>query len=212
MAPIIGDDGVTLIGQNPVIYPSDGTGRQAAVLAGFHGDDILYAAFTDDGKLRVDASVTIETVDIGDVGLFVRDSSGTNHLAGGILNPDSLTWALYTQDPRFTFSSNKLLVDAGSISLSGNVGILDSSNVRINPAKEDGNLLSVKNQTDKLKFSGRDLYVTDESSWVATDTSIARDSDGLVQYVYETDGVRTKTSTIIRDTDGNVTDITEAVV
>lgn len=61
----------------------------------------------------------------------------------------------------------------GSAPTSNVVGSKDASNVRINPAKEDGNLASIKTNTNPLVVAGGGGYIRQDS----TDT-IAKESGG----------------------------------
>jgi hypothetical protein len=62
---------------------------------------------------------------------------------------------------------------AGSTPTSNVVGAKDASNVRINPAKEDGNLATIKTNTDPFVASGAGGYIRQDS----TDT-IAKETGG----------------------------------
>jgi hypothetical protein len=184
MAITYNDDHEVFVNGERIMWPRDGNHSPSAVLAGFDINDVLtFGRFTPDGKLKVDASVTIETVDIGDVGLFVRDSLGVNHLAGGVLNPDLLTWALYTQDKRMTFTGGDLNVKA-SITLPPGLAT-------------ENTLLNVFDATRGLS---------------PIQTTISRDVNGYVSTIVETDGLITKTSTLTRSPDGSVTSIAEVTV
>lgn len=61
----------------------------------------------------------------------------------------------------------------GSTPSSSVVGVKDSSNVRINPAKEDGNLATIKTNTDPLVVAGAGGYVRQDST-----ATIAKESGG----------------------------------
>lgn len=61
----------------------------------------------------------------------------------------------------------------GSTPASNVVGVKDASNARINPAKEDGNLASIKTNTDGLAASGGGGYVRQDST-----ATIAKESGG----------------------------------
>jgi len=69
--------------------------------------------------------------------------------------------------------------------ITGNVGILDSLDVRINPAKEDGNLLSIKTNTDNLNITTsafRDALLganTKDFSTIQTVIDSIKDTDGI---------------------------------
>ena len=51
-------------------------------------------------------------------------------------------------------------------------GLRSATDVRINPAKEDGNLLAIKNQTDKLSFTGYQLDTSDTLNDTAVSTAL----------------------------------------
>ena len=61
----------------------------------------------------------------------------------------------------------------GSSPTSGVVGVKDSSNARINPAKEDGNLASIKTNTDPFVASGGGGYIRQDSN-----ATIAKETGG----------------------------------
>lgn len=61
----------------------------------------------------------------------------------------------------------------GSAPTSGVVGLRDSTNTRIDPAREGGNLASVKTNTDPLVASGAGAYIRQDSN-----ATIARESGG----------------------------------
>lgn len=69
--------------------------------------------------------------------------------------------------------------------VTGNVGLLDSLDVRINPAKEDGNLSSIKTNTDNLNItqsSFRDAILgaaTKDFSTIQTVLDSIKDTDGI---------------------------------
>jgi hypothetical protein len=58
----------------------------------------------------------------------------------------------------FPKKSEALII--GGQSTSGVLGVKNSSDVRINPAKEDGNLASIKTNTDKLTFDSSNNLLT----------------------------------------------------
>lgn len=112
MAITIGDDGVIFDGLNPIVFPEDGNYRPSAFLSGFDvNDNIVLGRFTTDGRLRVDAEITIGDLTIGDVGLLLTVGAGAQ-LLSGILNPDSSTYAGYVQDQRMSFTGGNLNVNA----------------------------------------------------------------------------------------------------
>ena len=61
----------------------------------------------------------------------------------------------------------------GSTPASNVVGVKDAANARINPAKEDGNLATIKTNTDGLAASGGGGYVRQDSTG-----TIAKESGG----------------------------------
>jgi hypothetical protein len=62
---------------------------------------------------------------------------------------------------------------AGSTPTSNVVGVKDSANARINPAEEDGNLATIKTNTDPLVASGAGGYIRQDSN-----ATIAKESGG----------------------------------
>jgi hypothetical protein len=62
---------------------------------------------------------------------------------------------------------------AGSTPTSNVVGSKDASNVRINPAKEDGNLATIKTNTDSLVAPGAGGYIRQDST-----STIAKETGG----------------------------------
>lgn len=61
----------------------------------------------------------------------------------------------------------------GSTPSSSVVGVKDASNTRINPAKEDGNLATIKTNTDTLSASGAGGYIRQDST-----ATIAKETGG----------------------------------
>jgi hypothetical protein len=102
-------------GPNTILFPSDSAGRASAFLSGLDlSDNIVLASFTADRKLRVDASVSIDSVDIGDVNMRIKLVGGGEAYVFGALNPDALSYFAYVQDQRMTFTSSALNVHIAS--------------------------------------------------------------------------------------------------
>ena len=101
----------------PFIIPRDGNHSPVALLAGVDPSDVIrFGAMTPDGKLKVDASVSIDNVDIGDVNILLK-VGGINHQWNGALNPDTITYSALVQDPRMSFTTGALNVTfAGGVS------------------------------------------------------------------------------------------------
>ena len=92
-----------------IIFPMDAGGRPAPFLSGYDDTETLrVASLTSDGKLKVDATVTVGTVTIGDVTLKAKDSLGADGYVHRVVNPDTLTSGLYVQDQRMNFTSDEL--------------------------------------------------------------------------------------------------------
>ena len=169
-------------GGAPFIIPRDGNHSPVALLAGIDPTDVIrFGAMTPDGKLKVDASVSIDNVDIGDVNILLK-VAGVNHQWNGVLNSDLLTYSALVQDPRMTFSTGAL-----NVTFAGGVSGLATEITQLNVFDAVRGLSPIQ-------------------------TSIARDVNGLVSSIVETDGILTKTSTITRDVDDNVLSIAEVVV
>lgn len=158
-------------GNNTILFPSDSAGRPSAFLSGLDSnDDPVLGRFTTDGRLKVDASVTIDSVDIGDVNTLLK-VGGVNQYLGGVLNPDLLTYAAYVQDQRMSFNGGSLnvAITGQPIALAGEVNILNAADATINPSTEEtlfllksradllateSTLNAIKLQADKLTFNG----------------------------------------------------------
>lgn len=111
MAITLDDDHEIYRDGERIMFPRDGNHSPAAFMAGFDvNEDIVFGQFTADGRLKVDASVTIDSVDIGDVNMLLK-VGGVNRYWDGVLNPDAITYAGYTQDQRMTFSGGYLNVN-----------------------------------------------------------------------------------------------------
>ncbi len=95
----------------PFLIPRDANFDAMSLLGGFDENNVFrFASFTPEGKLRIDASVTIENVDIGDVNIRVKDLTGADLLVSGGTNPDGQTKFLYAQDQRMHFNQDELQV------------------------------------------------------------------------------------------------------
>lgn len=92
------------------MFPRDGNHSPAAFLAGFDvNEDVVFASFTPEGRLKIDASVSIDTVDIGDVNILLK-VGGVNRQWNGVLNPDATTYAAWVQDQRMSYTGASLNV------------------------------------------------------------------------------------------------------
>lgn len=114
MAITVGDDSVLLDGSIRIKFLRDAEYDAAPPLVAFSGDNQTLIQCTPEGRLKVDTSVTIDTVDIGDVGVFLN-VGGVNHLWNGILNPDGTTYAGWVQDQRMSFTGTRLRVDTALV-------------------------------------------------------------------------------------------------
>ena len=117
MSVTIGADGTVLVNGTRILFPRDSLNHSAAMVGGFSGDNLVLGQFTSDGKLKVDASVTVDTIDIGTVNLQAVTAGGAFFPIGEVLNPDATTYALYVQDPRQTYTAGALNVKVGNASL-----------------------------------------------------------------------------------------------
>ena len=98
---------------------------------------------------------------------------------------------------QFKFSSGnlKVVIEDATIDI-GNVGLLNADNTtQINPAREDGNLLSAKNDLDSIKASVLGL-----TSIVATQTTLAQVKSDLDTISSLTTGVSSTLAEIAVDT------------
>lgn len=106
-------DGVVYKGVNPLLFPVDANDRVSAFLSGLDtADNPVLGRFTTDGRLKVDASVSIDTVDIGDVNMRIKLAGGGEDYLYGAMNPDGITRFLYTQDQRMNYTAGSLHVKA----------------------------------------------------------------------------------------------------
>lgn len=111
MGIIFDNTKVTRVDGIDTIFPRDANDKPAAVLAGLTEDGVYkIAQFTDEGKLKIDASITIEDIDIGDVNIRVKDATGSDIQVSGGTNPDTITKFLYAQDQRMGFVDGGLQV------------------------------------------------------------------------------------------------------
>jgi hypothetical protein len=93
-----------------ITFPIDAGGRSVSLITGLGDDEqIRFIGVTSDGKLKVDASVSVGNITIGDVNIRAMDSSNTVRNLGAIQNSD-LTWSLKVRDVGLSFDSNNLLV------------------------------------------------------------------------------------------------------
>jgi hypothetical protein len=116
-------------GANTLLFPSDSAGRASAFLSGLDvSDNVVFASFTADRRLRVDASVTIDNVDIGDVNTRLK-VGGVEHYWDGVLNPDSISYAGFVQDQRMTFTAQDELHTLSRVA--------DSTGTIINPGTDE---------------------------------------------------------------------------
>ena len=77
----------------------------------------------------------------------IKSDANRVNVAAGVTNDANQNIVQLRVDP----TTKRLLVDTGSSSGTASVvGIKDASDTRINPAKEDGNLASIKAKTDNL--------------------------------------------------------------
>lgn len=99
----------------PYIIPRDANYDTMSVLGGFDATNTFkFAAFTPEGKLKVDASVSIEHVDIGDVNMQVKGPTGADLLVSGDFNVGTTQAFIFVQDSRMEFTGpagGSLLVD-----------------------------------------------------------------------------------------------------
>ncbi len=94
-----------------IMIPRDGNHSPAALLTGFDtNEDLVFGSFTTDGRLRVDASVVIDNIDIGDVNMRLK-VGGVERYWSGVLNPDTTTYAGLVQDQRMSFTGGSLNVN-----------------------------------------------------------------------------------------------------
>jgi len=111
--------------------------------------NLINPQFTPEGRLKVDATIEVEHIDIGNVGVL---DSGDNRIDPAT---EETLGDVKNDLDKFKFDGDNLKVTGGSSA--DVVGLKDSSDVRINPAKEDGNLAGIKNDLDKFKFNNDNL-------------------------------------------------------
>jgi hypothetical protein len=142
VALIIESDGDVLVGSLPFLIPRDANHSPVALLAGLTDTDVVkFAKFTSDGKLQVDASVTIDNVDIGNVDLKAKDAFGVSQYLQVEIDPATARYALITNDPRFTFSGASLNVTSSPAPSSGGINKFGTSSTL------DGIWVTVVSQT-----------------------------------------------------------------
>jgi hypothetical protein len=128
---VVNDDAVILDSGIRLKFLRDAEYDPAPPLVAISGDDQVLLKCTADGKLKVDASVSIEHIDIGDVSIMADNDSGVGMLLRGIDNPIDGKWSLYTHDPRFQFTGGCLNVnlidipDTGGLNKYGTGSTLD---------------------------------------------------------------------------------------
>lgn len=118
------------IGPDAVLLNSSGTrvkfirdaeyDEVAPPLVGITGDSFTLLQATPDGKLKVDASVSIDNIDIGDVNMKLKLVGGGEAPLYGGLNPDALSYFAYVQDQRMTFTGSALNVSVAGLTLTSN--------------------------------------------------------------------------------------------
>lgn len=188
------------------------TDRPASVLYGVTPDDKYIPVQLDDvGRVVVDAVLTVGDLEIGaveikdngsDLRLDIIQIGDPIALPPFGLGADNFIGTLVLgrdasgNAAPFNFdSSGNLKVHLSSIT--GNVGILDTTSTQIDPATEE--------TLNKVFFALGGLQ-----SPIAT--TISRDLEGFVSSIVDTDGFHTLTTTITRDSQNRVTDVAEVYV
>lgn len=111
--PITFDDHQVVSRDNvPYVMPRDANYDPMGVLGGFDASNTFrFATFTDDGKLKVDASISVEHIDIGDVNIQVVGPLGNDLLVAGDYVPGTTQAYLLSEDPRMHFTGDSLDVN-----------------------------------------------------------------------------------------------------
>jgi hypothetical protein len=118
VALTVDDDARIFDGNKPLKFLRDAEYDWTAPLVAFDpSDEQVLLRATPDGRLKVDASVTVDSVDIGDINVLLK-VGGFDTAWDGVLNPDLTTHAGYVQDQRMNFTGPSLDVSVtGSVSL-----------------------------------------------------------------------------------------------
>lgn len=100
MAITVADDAVLLLdGIERIKFFRDADYAPAPPLTAFFGDVQTLLRCTDDGRLKVDASVTIDNVDLGDVDLKAKDESNISRYLQVQTDEHVNRYALIVNDP-----------------------------------------------------------------------------------------------------------------
>ena len=146
-----------------VIFPNDSGGRNVSIIAGFGNDEtIKFVEVTNDGKLKVDANVSIDNITIGDVNIRGWDSNNNIRNIGVIQNSD-LTWSLKVRDVGLSFDSNNLLVAPFGFDGSNykRISVDTNGNVNSNIVNSPNVYNNIKNNIiNEVSFNTNDSYNT----------------------------------------------------
>lgn len=99
-----------------LLFPVDSNFRPAAFLAGLSGEEIVLAAFDSDGRLKVDAQISVPPIEIGSVVIQGTDSSDVIQNIEAVLNSDSTTYSLSVFDPVAEATLQQILAALGGSS------------------------------------------------------------------------------------------------
>lgn len=101
----------------PVLFPKDSLYGPTSIIAGFDtAENLVLGKFTTDGRLKVDTSVTIDSIDMGDVNVLLK-VGGIDKYLNGVLNPDTTTHSALVQDPRQSYTGTNLNADVKASAL-----------------------------------------------------------------------------------------------
>lgn len=114
MALALDDDAVIIDSGIRLKFLRDAEYDPAPPLVGMDGDVQTLLQCTSDGRLKVDASVTVDHLDIGDVDTKAKDALGVSQYLQVVTDPVLSRYALITNDPRMNFSSGALNVNVVS--------------------------------------------------------------------------------------------------
>lgn len=110
----IADDAVILDNDIRLKFLRDAEYSPAPPLVGMLGDEQTLLQCTSDGKLLVEASLTVESITIGSVQDQAQDALGHFQFLQVETDPVTSRYALLTNDPRLTFTGTALNVNVAA--------------------------------------------------------------------------------------------------
>lgn len=120
-----------------ITFPYDGGMRHAPMICGFDDTEtIRLVGVTPDGKLKVDANVSVGSINIGDVNIRALDSSLAPHNLGAVQDSTDGLWALkvkvsdeYLKTLLYGRNANNNIALSSDINGNLNVNVVNNANI-----------------------------------------------------------------------------------